>query len=131
MVAVEPGPRLIDRLRQALTDAPDARRFLITSSVSLPLQATETASTSTGQWLQEGVPVTVAALAVTDTCKEVVGGVVRKTVPRDQLADARGPWSFDRSALAEALGHVNRATIETMLELCRAAGIRARVELRP
>jgi 2-C-methyl-D-erythritol 4-phosphate cytidylyltransferase len=75
-----------------------------------------------------GDDVTVVAGPVTDTCKEVVDGLVRRTIPRDTLVDARGPWSFRREALVQALDRVDiGADISNLIELCRAARLRVRV----
>jgi len=75
-----------------------------------------------------GYEVTVFAVPVTDTCKEVVDGLVRRTIPRDTLVDASGPWAFRREALVQALDRVgNGADISNLIELCRAARLRARV----
>jgi 2-C-methyl-D-erythritol 4-phosphate cytidylyltransferase len=75
-----------------------------------------------------GYDVTVVAVPVTDTCKEVVDGLVRRTIPRDTLVDARGPWAFRREALMQALDNVGTgADISNLIELCRAARLRVRV----
>jgi 2-C-methyl-D-erythritol 4-phosphate cytidylyltransferase len=75
-----------------------------------------------------GASVTVVAVPVTDTCKEAVDGLVRRTIPRDTLVDARGPWAFQREALTQALDRVGTgADISNLIELCRAARLRARV----
>ena len=75
-----------------------------------------------------GYDVTVVALPVTDTCKEVVDGLVRRTIPRDTLVDARGPWTFGREGLMQALDRVGSGSgISNLIELCRAARMRVRV----
>jgi 2-C-methyl-D-erythritol 4-phosphate cytidylyltransferase len=75
-----------------------------------------------------GADVTVIAVPVTDTCKEVVDGLVRRTIPRDTLVDARGPWTFRRDALMLALDRIGAgAEISNMIELCQAARLRVRV----
>jgi len=75
-----------------------------------------------------GYDVTVVALPVTDTCKEVVDGLVRRTIPRDTLVDARGPWTFGREGLMQALDRVGTGSnISNLIELCRAARLRVRV----
>ena len=75
-----------------------------------------------------GYDVTVIAVPVTDTCKEVVDGLVRRTIPRDILVDARGPWSFQREALMQALDRVGSgAQVSNLVELCQAARLRVRV----
>lgn len=78
-----------------------------------------------------GADVTVIAVPVTDTCKEVVDGLVRRTIPRDTLVDARGPWTFQRDTLMQALDRIGAgAEISNMIELCQAARLRVRVLIR-
>jgi 2-C-methyl-D-erythritol 4-phosphate cytidylyltransferase len=75
-----------------------------------------------------GADVTVVGGPVTDTCKEVVDGLVLRTIPRHALVDARGPWTFRREALMQALDRVDiGADISNLIELCRAARLRVRV----
>jgi len=75
-----------------------------------------------------GAEVTVVAVPVTDTCKEVVDGLVRRTIPRDTLVDARGPWTFGREALMQALDRAGTGSdISDLIELSRAARLRIRV----
>jgi 2-C-methyl-D-erythritol 4-phosphate cytidylyltransferase len=75
-----------------------------------------------------GADATVVALPVTDSCKAVVDGFVRRTIPRDTLVDARGPWTFRRDALMLALDRVGTgAQISNLIELCQAARLRVRV----
>ena len=70
----------------------------------------------------------VLAVPETDTCKEVVDRMVRRTIPRDTLVDARGPWSFPREALMQALDRVGTgAQISSLVELCQAARLRVRI----
>lgn len=107
------------RLRDALSGAPITERLLISSEPGF-LQTVE------GQG--GGDDVTVVAGPVTDTCKEVVDGLVRRTLPRDTLVDARGPWTFGREALLKALDRVGTgADISNLIELCQAARLRVRV----
>jgi 2-C-methyl-D-erythritol 4-phosphate cytidylyltransferase len=88
-----------------------------------------TAPPSLGERLAEA-DVTVVALPITDTCKEVVDGLVRRTIPRDTLVDARGPWTFGREALMQALDRVGTGSdISNLIELCRAARLRVRVQI--
>jgi len=85
-------------------------------------------SSFAGEGQGGGYEVTVVAAPVTDTCKEVVGGLVRRTIPRDTLVDARGPWGFQREALIQALDRVGTgADISNLIELCQAARLRVRV----
>jgi 2-C-methyl-D-erythritol 4-phosphate cytidylyltransferase len=75
-----------------------------------------------------GADVTVVAVPVTDTCKEVVDGLVRRTIPRDAIVDARGPWTFPREILLKALESVGTGEeINNLIELCQAARLRVRV----
>jgi 2-C-methyl-D-erythritol 4-phosphate cytidylyltransferase len=70
----------------------------------------------------------VVAVPITDTCKEVVDGYIQRTVPRDTLADARGPWMFPRETLTRALDRVSsREAVTTLIDLCRAAQLDVRV----
>ena len=75
-----------------------------------------------------GADGTVIAVPVTDTCKEVVDGLVRRTIPRATLVDARGPWTFQRDALVLALDRIGAgAQISNLIELSQAARLRVRV----
>jgi 2-C-methyl-D-erythritol 4-phosphate cytidylyltransferase len=104
----------VSRLRQALDTAPNATRFVL--NFPRPLSG----------WV--GADITVVGVPVTDTCKEVVDGLVRRTVPRDTLVDARGPWTFRRDALMLALDRIGAgAQISNLIELSQAARLRVRV----
>jgi 2-C-methyl-D-erythritol 4-phosphate cytidylyltransferase len=74
-------------------------------------------------------PVSVYGLPVSDTCKEVIDGLVHATVPREKLIVARGPWVFTREALVEALGRVagREAEMADLIGFCEAARLRVRV----
>ena len=74
-------------------------------------------------------PVSVYGVPLSDTCKEVVDGLVRRTIPRESLLLARGPWVFTREALAEALARIagREAEIPDMPGFCEAAHVRVRV----
>jgi len=76
-----------------------------------------------------GFPISVVTAPITDTCKEVVDGLVRATVPRETLVEARGPWLFTREGLADALARAvaREAEITDMLSLCEAARVRVRI----
>lgn len=79
---------------------------------------------------REGGPVIVYARPITDTCKEVVDGMVRRTVPRDGLVDAQGPWVFDRAALEALIDAVtDESKIGNIAELCFRAQLPIRVRL--
>ena len=69
------------------------------------------------------------AVRVGDTCKEVVDGLVRATIPRESLVVTTGPWTVTRAVLADALDRVGEgaAAIHDMTGLCEAARIRVRV----
>ena len=73
-------------------------------------------------------PISVATVPITDTCKEVVDGLVRRTVPRETLVEARGPWLITREGLADTLARAvaREGAITGMLSLCEAAGVRVR-----
>jgi 2-C-methyl-D-erythritol 4-phosphate cytidylyltransferase len=79
------------------------------------------------------VGASVFAIPVNDTCKEVIDGLVRATIPRENLVVATGPWLFDRVALADALDRLGgrEAEIQDMTSLCEAARLRVRVLVKP
>jgi hypothetical protein len=121
---------MVGRLRNAVTENPGANRFVISTQPEFP------SPFGGGQgegFLGEAAdyPVSVVAITISDTCKEVVNGMVRRTVPRDTLVDARGPWLFAHDALERALETVTgrEEGISSMLAFCRAAGLRVRVQL--
>ena len=74
-------------------------------------------------------PASVYAAPMSDTCKEVVDGLVRRTIPRETLVVLRGPWIFTRQALADALGTIagREAEIRDLIGFCEVAGVRLRV----
>ena len=76
-----------------------------------------------------GVPAGVVVIPMSDTVKEVVDGRVRRTVPRETLAQVTGPWVFDRQALVDAMSRVAGAetSITDMIGFCEAAHVRVRV----
>ena len=79
-----------------------------------------------------GAGATVVAAPVSDTCKEVVDGLVRATIPRESLVVATGPGVFDRHALADVLDRVagRETDIQHMTALCEIARMRVRVLLK-
>ena len=110
--------------------APNATRFVLNSPP--PLAGEQggglDSPSSSGGGQDEGYDVTVVAVPVTDTCKEVVDGFVRRTIPRHTLVDAQGPWTFPRETLMQALDRVGTgARISSLIDLCRAARLRVRI----
>lgn len=79
--------------------------------------------------IAEQNPVTVAGRRVQDTCKQVIDGRVRRTVPRDSLVELRGPWIFTREALQRAVESSSQSflKVETFADLCRIGKLRLRV----
>lgn len=71
----------------------------------------------------------VYTLPMSDTVKEVVDGIVGRTVPRETVVRVTGPWVFDRAALADALTRLagGETEITDMIGLCQAARVRVRV----
>lgn len=110
---------MVAHLHQALAEAPAAKRFVIKSQGGFP-------SPRVGEG---GGPVVAYAVPVADTCKEVTGGLVVRTVPRDSLWIALGPWVFERDALSRALSIVaGRASeIDSLLALCEMTRLQVRV----
>ena len=70
---------------------------------------------------------------VTDTCKEVVAGIVRRTIPREALATLQGPWVFGAAALDDGLRRVagHDPEIKSLPAFCEAARLQIRVLPRP
>jgi 2-C-methyl-D-erythritol 4-phosphate cytidylyltransferase len=77
----------------------------------------------------QGGGISVLTTPVSDTCKEVVDGLVRRTVPRDSLVTLTGPWAFTRHALTDALERVagRDRDLTGMVDLSEAARLRVRV----
>jgi 2-C-methyl-D-erythritol 4-phosphate cytidylyltransferase len=75
--------------------------------------------------------VTAYGRAVSDTCKEVVDGLVRRTVPRDALVTLSGPWFFTREALEDGLSRVEgrERDITGLVDFCEAVRLKVRVVL--
>ncbi|HVS04927.1 MAG TPA: 2-C-methyl-D-erythritol 4-phosphate cytidylyltransferase [Candidatus Dormibacteraeota bacterium] len=71
----------------------------------------------------------VYTIPMSDTVKDVVDGMVRRTVPRETLVQVIGPWVFDREALVDAMTRMAGAetSITDMMGLCEAAHVRVRV----
>jgi 2-C-methyl-D-erythritol 4-phosphate cytidylyltransferase len=77
------------------------------------------------------VPAAAVGRLVTDTYKEVAGRRIIRTVPREGLVDAHGPWLFERRTLERAIGIVQRsgAACTGAVDLCRIAGLPVRLLL--
>lgn len=80
-----------------------------------------------------GAPVSVAAVPVSDTVKEVIDRLVRRTIPRETLVEARGPWIFTRDALVDALARStnHESQVPQLVALCEIGRLRVRVLLEP
>jgi len=117
VVALEPGATLVSRLAATLTASPVIDRFVIVDAEFGAIEELLSAAT--------GHDVTVKGLMISDTCKEVVGGLVQRTVPRETVVDARGPWVFTRDALAAALARIRgrESEVRDVVALSRAAGL--------
>ena len=112
--------------------APNANRYLILSPPSL-------AGEGQGGGLESPSPlwggsgrgssVTVYGRPVSDTCKEVVDGLVRRTLPRDSLVTISGPWLFTREVLTDGLARVGvrERDITGLVDFCEAARLKVRV----
>lgn len=78
----------------------------------------------------QGEDAVVRAVPVTDTCKQVVDGVVSRTLSRESLVDVRGPWLIGRQRLATALGRVaDDADVQSMLDICRLGRVPVRLQI--
>ena len=71
----------------------------------------------------------VVTLPMSDTVKEVIDGIVRRTVPRETLVQIVGPWVFDREALVDVLNTVagRETEITDVAGLCESAHAHVRV----
>jgi 2-C-methyl-D-erythritol 4-phosphate cytidylyltransferase len=80
-----------------------------------------------------GYAVSVTAAPVSDTCKEVIDGLVRRTVPRDSLVTLTGPWLFTREALTDALTRIEgrEGGITALVDFSQAARLNVRVVVGP
>jgi 2-C-methyl-D-erythritol 4-phosphate cytidylyltransferase len=105
------GDRFLSELRAALKARPQATRFLI-GAASAP-----------AFMMDSDAAVNVAGLPVSDTCKEVVEGFVRRTVPRENLVTLAGPWLVSRDALTGALDRLAGGSARDPLELFRGSGL--------
>jgi hypothetical protein len=111
VLQIEFGDRFLSELRTALTSRPQARRFLI-GAASIPAFMRDS-----------DLPINVAGLPVSDTCKEVVEGFVRRTMPRENLVTLTGPWLVSRDALTGALDRLAGGSARDPLELFRGSGL--------
>jgi 2-C-methyl-D-erythritol 4-phosphate cytidylyltransferase len=111
VLQIEFGDRFLSELRAALEARPRARRFLI-GAASVPAFMRDS-----------DAPVSVAGLPISDTCKEVVEGFVRRTVPRENLVTLTGPWVVSRDALTGALDRLASGSARDPLELFRSSGL--------
>jgi 2-C-methyl-D-erythritol 4-phosphate cytidylyltransferase len=80
-----------------------------------------------------GYAVSVTAVPVSDTCKEVIDGLVRRTVPRDSLVTVTGPWVFTRESLIDALTRIEgrEGGITGMVDFSQTARLKVRVVVGP
>jgi hypothetical protein len=146
---------MVVRLRQALAEAHAAKRFVINSQAEFPppharegpglgdnfppplagegpgppAHASRAERAMRAFEASGGGAVVVYVVPVGDTCKEVADGLVVRTVPRDSLAIARGPWVFERDALSSALAMVvgRESEIDSLLALCELTRLQVRV----
>jgi 2-C-methyl-D-erythritol 4-phosphate cytidylyltransferase len=103
-----------------MTGAPNANRYAIGVAPPAFWEGSRT-----------GYPVEVLGIPVSDTCKEVVAGLVRRTVPRDSLVTISGPWLFAREGLIDGLGRIagREQDITDLVGFCEAARLKVRVVL--
>jgi hypothetical protein len=120
-------------LRAALEQWSAAQRFVIRElPLAFPVRGESSYNVpfAFGGVTGRASDVTVLAVPVTDTVKEVVNGIVSRTVPRETLAEAVGPWLFSRDTLAKALDRIgDNQGLESVVAICRAAGLPVRVQL--
>jgi 2-C-methyl-D-erythritol 4-phosphate cytidylyltransferase len=110
----------MSELRSVLARYPRADRFVYFGNALV---------TELPDEVEEPGVMAVRGVRPTDTCKEVIDGVVVRTVPRERLIALAGPWACSRETLQLALDRVahDATRITSPFELCRAAGLRIRV----
>ena len=110
----------MSELRGVLARHPRADRFVYFGNAPV---------TALPDQLEEPGVMAVQGVRPTDTCKEVIDGVVVRTVPRERLIELAGPWACSRETIQLAVDRVSHdaTSITSLLELCRAAGLRIRV----
>jgi 2-C-methyl-D-erythritol 4-phosphate cytidylyltransferase len=113
----------VARLREAIAAVPNANRYVIRAEQGSP-------SPSWGG-SGRGSSVTAYGRPVSDTCKEVVDGLVRRTVPRESLVTTTGPWVFSREALTDGLARIEgrERDITGLVDFSEAARLKVRVVL--
>ena len=121
----------MSELRQALARRPTAERFVyfgVASEPSLPLDPLPPVGRDR-EGVQEAGVIVVRGLRPTDTCKEVVGGRVRRTVSRERLVELKGPWVCSRETIELALDRAvaDGSRITNILDLSRLARLRIKV----
>ena len=111
------------RLREAIAAVPSAGRYVIHAEQGSPFPSWGGSG--------RGSSVTAYGRPVSDTCKEVVDGLVRRTVPRDSLVTITGPWVFTREALTDGLRRIEGRDrdVTGLLEFSESAGLKVRVVL--
>jgi hypothetical protein len=119
VLRIDFGERFLSELRSAVDSRPEAVRFLIGTG-SLPPGASESTA-----------PLLVVGRAIGDTCKEVADGLVRRTLPRENLVYLTGPWLVSRVVLTQALERLGAGRAEDPLELFRRSGLPIRLAIAP
>jgi hypothetical protein len=117
VLRIDFGERFLSELRSAVDSRPEAARFLIGTG-SLPPGASESTA-----------PLLVVGRAIGDTCKEVADGLVRRTLPRENLVYLTGPWLVSRVVLTQALERLGPGQAEDPLELFRGSGLPIRLAI--
>lgn len=119
VLRIEFGDRFLSELRAAITAQPEVSRFLIGSG-SVP-----------DAMLSLAGPIVVRGQPVVETCKEVADGLVRRTVPRENLVILTGPWLVSRAALTQALDRPGAVGARDPLELLRGSRLPIHVLREP
>jgi 2-C-methyl-D-erythritol 4-phosphate cytidylyltransferase len=116
---------VLSRLRQAFRANPSATHFILHGQNHPGFEELVRAA--------ESFPVSVVGIPVRDTCKEVVDGIIQRTVPREALVDAVGPWIFSRQGLEDLLSRIQRngERIASLADLAEAVPARVRVLTGP
>ncbi len=122
------GASRTDSVRAGVAEVPDDAAVILVHDAARPLLPDAVLGRLLAA-LGEGFDGAVPGLPVLDTVKRVLDGVVRETVPRDELVTVQTPQAFVASVLREALRTVraNAAQATDCASLVEAAGGRIKV----
>ena len=115
-VVVAGGPTRAASVRAGLAAVPDAAAVVVVHDAARPLASPALFRAVIGAVIDDGrVGGAIPGVPVTDTLKEVDGGVVAVTVPRDRLVAVQTPQAFRADVLRSAHAGGEEATDDAAL----------------